>query len=320
MGAYQFGTTCHTCLPLPPLKGTQMPESVPLTQRDIIFKKVFASLGNEDILAGLLKDVLGLNAESLQIVTPYNIEDYKRSRRQSPLFTEVDAACILPDGTSITVEIQYQEHDYYRERMVHYLCSRYTRGYAREEFFEEGVQGHALNFSSLGDAYELCILGFTHFGSDDDVLHSFTLYDKEHEFPYFGSSGGNPLNLTFLELPKQGNIKTVNLKHWLDYFCRGKVTEDAPVYIKKACRVASRSSLTEEEVAVFTKEERERAVTEAILSTRYRVGREEGLEQGLQQGERQKALEIANAALAEGIDIITIERLTGLDADVIKAL
>ena len=48
-------------------------------------------------------------------------------------------------------------------------------------------------------------------------------------------------------------------------------------------------------------------------------GLQEGLQTGLQQGKREEALRIATTMLADGIDRLTILRITGLSAEDLPA-
>ena len=51
------------------------------------------------------------------------------------------------------------------------------------------------------------------------------------------------------------------------------------------------------------------------LQEGHRKGLQEGLQTGLQQGKREEALRIASTMQADGIDPLTIFRITGLTAE-----
>ena len=55
------------------------------------------------------------------------------------------------------------------------------------------------------------------------------------------------------------------------------------------------------------------------LQEGHRKGLQEGLQTGLQQGKREEALRIATTMLADGIDRLTILRITGLSAEDLPA-
>ena len=75
---------------------------------------------------------------------------------------------------------------------------------------------------------------------------------------------------------------------------------------------------------MLTREERSQATADAILDARWlgglERGIEQGIEQGLERGKREAALEVAKAALAKGIDLETIQEITGLDEKTLRQL
>jgi predicted transposase/invertase (TIGR01784 family) len=59
---------------------------------------------------------------------------------------------------------------------------------------------------------------------------------------------------------------------------------------------------------------------EGALETRFLEGREEGKLEGREEGSQLKALEIAKAMLAKGMDVKTVADLTGLPIDILQNL
>lgn len=45
---------------------------------DVLFKKVFATQANSHIIMGFLKDIAGINAESVKVIDPYNVDTYSK--------------------------------------------------------------------------------------------------------------------------------------------------------------------------------------------------------------------------------------------------
>ena len=56
------------------------------------------------------------------------------------------------------------------------------------------------------------------------------------------------------------------------------------------------------------------------METALEVEREEGLERGLEKGREEKGMEIARNALAEGLPVEMIQKITGLDMEAIAGL
>jgi predicted transposase/invertase (TIGR01784 family) len=59
---------------------------------------------------------------------------------------------------------------------------------------------------------------------------------------------------------------------------------------------------------------------EDALVVEREEGREEGLEEGLEKGEERKQREVAQNALAEGLPVEIIQKITGLDSEAIRQL
>jgi cobalamin-dependent methionine synthase I len=69
--------------------------------------------------------------------------------------------------------------------------------------------------------------------------------------------------------------------------------------------------------------ERERWYQEGVeegIEKGIEKGREEGIEKGVEEGARRRAVEIARAMLARGIDPVLIAEVTGLSEDELNAL
>ena len=70
----------------------------------------------------------------------------------------------------------------------------------------------------------------------------------------------------------------------------------------------------------MTYEEDQRLIQNTEKKMAYEDGISQGIEQGISQGIEQEKLEIAKNMLKEKLDIATISRMTGLDADTLEKL
>ena len=70
----------------------------------------------------------------------------------------------------------------------------------------------------------------------------------------------------------------------------------------------------------MTYEEDQRLIQNTEKKMAYDEGISQGIEQGISQGIEQEKLEIAKNMLKEKLDIATISRMTGLDADTLEKL
>jgi hypothetical protein len=97
-----------------------------------MFKKTFASKGNEDITSGLFHDFFGFAPESLTFIEPYSIMEYTKLLKNGE-FAKLRQ--IIKDirakitAASFIAEMQLKKTRYYDERSFLYLCDEYRRGY-----------------------------------------------------------------------------------------------------------------------------------------------------------------------------------------------
>ncbi|AXY25500.1 hypothetical protein CL176_05575 [Suicoccus acidiformans] len=57
---------------------------------DLLFKKIFASESNKHILKHFVEDILEIQLETLQIMNPYHISEFKNIDEDNIDYTEVD--------------------------------------------------------------------------------------------------------------------------------------------------------------------------------------------------------------------------------------
>ena len=147
---------------------------------------------------------------------------------------------------------------------------------------------------------------------DADPLRSFSLYDIGHK-SFYGQGMATPrlgglLSLTFLELGKPGENVGDNVGHWMDFFKGRPLAKDAPGYLKEALGLTEEQDLSEQEVKMIDMIE----LAEEDRKGQIAYARKEGL--------REKAVEVASAALRKGFSLDIVADITGLDLATIKRL
>ena len=101
---------------------------------DLAFKKAFASMGNEDIIAGLVNDFFGFEPNNINISNPYNIRAYHKKLKESGddynvlKYTLNDVRIDIANG-GLVAEMQVQKQNCFGARSVHYMCEGYSRNY-----------------------------------------------------------------------------------------------------------------------------------------------------------------------------------------------
>jgi len=173
-----------------------------LPTNDLLFKKMLATPGHENIAKNLINDCFGpnLRIRSLEVTDPYSIEAVSRAVSSGQI-SETTLAKTLRDVTygveleapvgkavTVTVEMQAIANDRFLPRALYYLASAYTKRYGRDADDP---------YSSLRPVWGLNIVGNQLF-SDDVAFRS-------EQFPSAGFASGVDnwaWRLAFLELGK----------------------------------------------------------------------------------------------------------------------
>jgi predicted transposase/invertase (TIGR01784 family) len=164
---------------------SQPPKPLLLPRYDRIFKKIFGSKNNTDILRSLLSAILDLPPESLETITVEdpNLRQESRSADKCPV---LDLKLTLTDGTSIDLELQVGSVSNMKERIV--FC---TSKLVTEQL------GAGNNYSMLRRVITVVITYFDLTGDPDAYHHRFFLYDKKRDNLFT-----NLLEIDILEIEK----------------------------------------------------------------------------------------------------------------------
>jgi predicted transposase/invertase (TIGR01784 family) len=241
---------------------------------DLAFKKVFGSVGNEDIVAGLFEDFFGFKPYSVVITNPYDIKSYERKLNEAggdfrilkETLNDVGADLITGD---FIAEMQVRKQDVYGARSLYYAFSKYCANYARNE--------HA--YDDLKPVFSLNILKEPFFKGDDNAVKVFRLRDE-----YTGDGLDREyIVIGYFELSKS-ECKNERQLLWQRYFAGEELPDDIPDYIKKANEIIEVVNLGKEEMTMLSYEEKSRADQMAYYSTAKREGRLEGRLEGRVEG------------------------------------
>jgi predicted transposase/invertase (TIGR01784 family) len=269
---------------------------------DLAFKKVFGSVGNEDIVAGLFEDFFGFKPTNVVITNPYDIKAYARKLKDSggdfsilrETLNDVGADLITSD---FIAEMQVRKQDVYGARSLYYAFSKYCSNYARNENAYE----------DLKPVFSLNILKEPFFKGDDDAVKVFRLRDEytgvglDREYIVVG----------YFELAKH-EYRNEHQKIWQMFFAGEELPENTPSYIKKADDIIEVVNLREEERTMLSYEEKARADQMAYYSTARREGRDEGRAEGRTEGRTEGLFDVARKLKAEGAEKALIAKVTGL--------
>ncbi|MGM0169296.1 hypothetical protein IGI39_003612 [Enterococcus sp. AZ135] len=284
-----------------------------LPTNDLLFKKLLTSEDSTHILKAFIKDLLGLEFQSLKPKETYHIDSYKKTYKETAIFrTEVDVLATAEDGSHTTIECQIQPHKYFHERSVFYLCEAYRSPFGSIQTNEAEKKN---NFSSLRPAYGINIVDFHLFDSQEKALQLFRLLNEKYQ-PFLNKEGKELLMIGFLSLKNENVDRKTAAYHWQYFLKTGEVMADTPEYIKEAKRRTDFLTLESEEKEMIMNIEKAKAISDAVFVTAMEEAKESGMKQGNDEAKR----EIAINSLKSGLTIEQVSKITGLDMKVVKKL
>ena len=207
----------------------------------------------------------------------------------------------------------------YIERTTYYLCNRYCSSYNNPNLIKENKS----KYSSLCPTYAINILNYNQF-KDDKSIHKFNLYDLDNKMYLRNDNEKDILSLGFFELKKEDTEISQNMKYWKEFFQTGRVSEDAPEYIRKASKKVFINSFNREERVMIDQIEKIKEDNKAREDFVKDEGVKEGIEIGKQVGEEvgkiKNSKKVAVNLYKDGFSIDKIEKYTGLSEKEIEEL
>ena len=277
---------------------------------DIIFKIVFGSTHNTDILKGFLQSVLDLPATEYQhidIANPYiSPEDLVGKS------VILDIKVTTTSGRIINVEMQVQQIRGMRERMVFY---------ASKMIVDQAKRGD--EYDQLKKVISIVIADFRMISENEAYHNCYRLYDQRS-----GSTFSDVMEIHTLELPKLPKAATEEdglLLDWLRLFNAQSQHELAELAerskeMRKAVSIIEELNADEHIRQLAEAEEKLRRDNAALLSGARRDGIEEGRLEGIKEGIEEGKLAVAKRLLSSGMDIQQIADVTELSFDEIAKL
>lgn len=280
-------------------------------KQDLIFKKIFTSQGNEDLLKGFINTILGTTFKSVTPTIPYHIDTYKKYKEldQGTVFrTEMDVLAITENGEQVIVEVQIQKHSSFLERTVYYLCKTYTNNYYQYD--------NESNYKRLKPVYSINITDFDLFPESRQALNIFCLQEQQTHLKMITKQGTPLLTIAYFSLTAPIDDRLSLLYQWQSYLKYGKIDNVDNLYLKQAKACLDSQNLTVQEKELLDMATKQESIQWEIQQEKFESGVKRGLEQGVQQG----VISVAQKMLLKAMDIETISELTGLKIEEIMRL
>jgi predicted transposase/invertase (TIGR01784 family) len=273
-----------------------MPRPFLSPRNDLVFKLLFGTPRNTDLLTDFLKAALDLPPEDLLdivLVDPH-LNGEATDDKQGILDIKAKTAT----GKIIDIEIQVAEQPQMCERIVFYLSRMITGQVSRGE-----------DYRKIERSICILITDYVQVPENGCYHNRYRLHD-----PKTGSEFTDLVEVNTLELPKlPHNTDGTALWDWLK-FLAARREEEMDMLAEKNPQigraVARLQELSEDERARLLAESREKM--EWDNAARMHAARERGLEEGL--------LSVARAALKRNLPIEEIMALTGLSREKIQEL
>jgi predicted transposase/invertase (TIGR01784 family) len=284
---------------------------------DLVFKKLFGSEENKDILLSLINAILPLEQQVAKIVlkNPYNVSDYAEGK-----LSILDIKAEGEDGRLFDVEMQIRGSKYYGKRALFYWAKIFGSqlDYVLEES-QENDSSIEVGYSDLKKCIVISLMDFNFF--DDTKYHRFyTLKDGDtHE----QHKDLDYLDLYFIELKKyKGKLQNLNttLERWITFLNNAHRYDNKTLpkelaeikEIRKASQKLDAMYLDEKEKGYYDAQQKFWLDQNAFMK--------EAVEKALEQGELNKQMEIAKKMLKRGTEISIIAEDTGLTVEQIAQL
>ena len=269
---------------------------------DYVFKKIFGSIGSEDITREFIKCATGMNFECINLDTTPILEKDLIDKKTGIL----DVKVVADKLNNIDIEMQVVKSEHIAERILFYWSKMYNKTIRQGLGYERAQKA-------------ICILIADFKVSNLTQIDKFYTRWKIMEENYTKQNFTDKLYIVIIELEKLkgiNDIKEIELLNWCKFIKNPEEMEGEEMkneYIKKAKEKLDEINQNEEERRLA--EIRERTIRDemAIRDSGYIDGKNDGIKQGKNEGIAEEKLQIAKIMLKKKMlleDIIEITRLS----------
>lgn len=270
---------------------------------DFGFKKIFGEEPNKDLLISFLNSLL---AGKERITDLRYLKNERLGKNEGERKAVYDLYCSNEKGEKFIVEIQRVKQEFFKDRSVYYSTFAIQ---------EQALKGKKWNYE-LKAVYTIAVLDFVFLGGEPEKLrHRVRMMDEDTCAVFY-----DKLHFIYFEIPKF-NKTLEELKNdyerWLFAFKNLHRLREMPRELeegvfKRLFELAEIARLEPQDRMVYEDSLKDYRDLKAALETSFKEGVAEGIEKN--------KLEVAKAALKEGLDVGTIAKLTGLPKEDIEAL
>ena len=288
---------------------------------DLVFKKIFGTDENKDLLKSLINSILPENEKitTLTIKNPYNDADFIGDK-----LSIVDIKATDEKDQWYNIEIQIREQGFFGRRSLYYWSELYSG-----QLFE------AENFDKLNKTVVINLLDFDYFTDKRYVRRcSFKDFDTNELYSQLDYA-----DIYFVELTKFDNeLKHIKntLDRWIVFlnkaseYDKGKIPEELAEdeEIVKAVETVKKMYLNAKEREYYEGRKKLLRDDEGVIMFReakakkegIAKGRKEGMEKGMEKGRKEGMEKVAKGLKAKNIPVEIVIETTGLTKEDIEKL
>ncbi len=280
---------------------------------DLVFKKLFGSEENKDILLSLINAILPEYQQVTKIFlkNPYNVSDYAEGK-----LSILDIKAEDEQGRLFDIEMQIRSSKFYGKRALFYWAKMFGSqlDYVLDET-KDNNDSIEVGYSDLKKCIVISLMDFNFF-EDKEYHRAYTLKDiKTNE----SHKDLDYLDLYFIELKKYKgklqNLKTT-LERWITFLNNAHKydNKNLPQELAEIREIRKASQTLE---AMYL-DEKEKGYYDA--QQKFWLDQNAFMKEAIEQAELNRNLEIAKNFIMLGIDNTTIAKGTGLTLEQVEQL
>ncbi len=284
---------------------------------DYIFKKVFGTEENKNILEGLICSILGMTSEEIDDITIVNGELPKQNRKDK--LSRLDILLKLNNQKVINIEMQMFNYKTLSKRILYYWSQVYI-----------STSQSGTNYDGLKPCITIWLLNQTMFKETEKAHTTFTIREKELDIQFTDVFEAHIVELTkkeknneklnewikFLNLKSKEEMKMLrenttnnDVKEAIDIVKLMTLDEKSRYeYINRVMEIKDYYTLKDEAMQDGIEEGRKEGIEK---------GRKEGIEEGRKEGIEEGRKEVVKEMLKKGTDIAFISEITKLPEETI---
>ncbi len=193
---------------------------------DIVFKKLFATEENKDLLIALINSILPENEQivKIELRNPYEVSDYITGKNSI-----LDIKAIDEEGVFYDVEMQMQHYEFFPKRVLFHWAKMFSK-----QIDKSINKTKHYVYRELTKCIVISFMDFVYFKEDEKHIRCFSVKDRETDEMH---KSLDYLDMYFIELPKfkeeltiMKNLKTAQDK-WLTFLKKGYDENGMPQYL-----------------------------------------------------------------------------------------